>query len=297
MFRLIAVALILVAAVMSATATTTPWPSAVGNISCPGEDGALALAGRPTGSKARILDRKLMAAARSGNATALACLVRHGANVNGTSARFRPLKIVAGVGQVEAVRFLLEHGASPEAADSDGQTPIFFSALHDRLEVTRVLVEVGGADVNRHTNRERDTPLMYATGGGSGAMVEYLLAKGASTDAKNRNGGHCASPSLPTEQIERCANPCGPWGGHECEKQFRRHTVDGCRERKAIRHCHVPQGLAPVGWDHIGFCYRRAGECRCRSSDLYRPSDGDDQSWNCHLDVLNCPEIINIQSI
>ena len=76
---------------------------------------------------------------------------------------------------------LLDQGASPNARNRLGDTPLNTAARNGNLELVRLLLE-RGADVDQ-PNLARVTPLMSAAYGGHEAIVRELLAHKADVNA------------------------------------------------------------------------------------------------------------------
>jgi len=77
----------------------------------------------------------------------------------------------------EALRALLQHGASATATDADGTTALHWASYRDDLESADLLIRAGA-----HVNAATDlgvTPLWTASQNGSAAMVGKLLQAGA----------------------------------------------------------------------------------------------------------------------
>lgn len=93
-------------------------------------------------------------------------------------------------GDLQTVRKLVEGGANVNQAFQQkfGWTPLMGAIFHDRKDVVFYLVE-HGATVNA-ADKRGITPLMYAIGFGDKGvpLVEYLLDHGASLDAKDNHG-------------------------------------------------------------------------------------------------------------
>ena len=79
---------------------------------------------------------------------------------------------------VDVLRYLLETGAlDVDEEDHDGDTPLINACAFGRLDVVKVLVEVGGAEVDVAL-RGRG-PLYWACDGGHMDVVRFLLEAGA----------------------------------------------------------------------------------------------------------------------
>ncbi|WP_174481449.1 ankyrin repeat domain-containing protein [Spiroplasma endosymbiont of Danaus chrysippus] len=90
------------------------------------------------------------------------------------------------VGDLEALKVLLENGADVNYEDRDGNTSLMQTVEYGFLEVVKVLLE-NGADVN-YENRYCYTFLMWVAEIGDWEIVKILLASGADANYKNRNG-------------------------------------------------------------------------------------------------------------
>lgn len=76
-----------------------------------------------------------------------------------------------------AARLLLDAGASPNAKDEDGLTPLGWAAQL-APEVTELLLK-GGSRVNESTSKDGETPLWFAACEGNVGVVQMLLDHGA----------------------------------------------------------------------------------------------------------------------
>jgi ankyrin repeat protein len=112
-----------------------------------------------------------------------------------------PLVRAAKAGDVEAVRWLLEKQADPNAVTADGMTPLLAAAgvgsrdsdtrgrykgERDAIESIRALLDAG-ARINVADNRGQ-TPLHGAAFWGWSDLVQFLADRGATLDAKDRRG-------------------------------------------------------------------------------------------------------------
>ncbi|KAE8214914.1 hypothetical protein CF327_g1742 [Tilletia walkeri] len=80
-------------------------------------------------------------------------------------------------GKLPICTFLLTNDASPEAADSDGWTPLHNACSRGYLDIVRLLVEQAEVSVNTATDPRGWTPLMNAASKGHLPIVRYLISK------------------------------------------------------------------------------------------------------------------------
>jgi ankyrin repeat protein len=143
-------------------------------------------------------------------------LVEHGANVN---AQLTAVSIVkkaaqdspdrtlgtgatafmraARSGDVEVMKYLLEHGADPKLANKDGVTALSVAAgigytdanrgtEAQALEAVKLCVSLG-LDVNVTTDKG-ETPMHGAARRGANSIIQYLADQGAKVNAANKQG-------------------------------------------------------------------------------------------------------------
>jgi ankyrin repeat protein len=123
-------------------------------------------------------------------------------NINvapGSTPLYRAVRAV----DFESVRLLVDAGANPSLAITDGSTPLMAAAglgaprggdeevteagdRNDPVDVMKALVEKG-ANVNA-ANDAGMTPMHYAVQRGVDRIIEFLASKGARFDAKNKQG-------------------------------------------------------------------------------------------------------------
>ena len=80
-------------------------------------------------------------------------------------------------GQAEAVRLLLEGGASVGAADSGGATALLLASEEGHVDVVHLLLTEGGASVDQ-ADENGETPLYAASWQGHLEVVRFLLTEG-----------------------------------------------------------------------------------------------------------------------
>ena len=133
----------------------------------------------------------LHGAAYGGQTETVTLLLDRGADVNevdtGTGGNGETALHYAsrsGENTVEIVTLLLRAGASANAQDSSGNTPLM-NAL-DHRDIALMLLQ-SGANVNLRTN-DGTTALMYAAGRHLTGMIKVLVDKGADINVQNKRG-------------------------------------------------------------------------------------------------------------
>lgn len=147
-------------------------------------------------------------AIRANDLAGLAALLKGGADPNAAEPRggMTPLMHAAVSGSREAMTLLVENGASVNAANTAGVTPLMMSVT-DIDKVNLLLAK--GADVNAVTKRGRSALLLAAMSDRSSAIVRVLLAKGADpkvVDATKANALNAAARGDDIETIRIIAN-------------------------------------------------------------------------------------------
>jgi ankyrin repeat protein len=88
---------------------------------------------------------------------------------------------------LEIVKLLMKAGAEMEAKDSNGLTPLMYAASRAYVtSIAKYLIERGAA-INA-SSANGDTPLMLAVRSGNHETIKMLLAAGAGTTMKNKDG-------------------------------------------------------------------------------------------------------------
>jgi ankyrin repeat protein len=112
-------------------------------------------------------------AAQYGHVDVMRALLAHGFDVNVQATTGTPLHSAAFRREIEAARFLLDHGANPDRRGYLGWTPLHVAASQHHVEAVRALL-AAGADRSALT-RSSETPLKLAWGTGADS-VRLLLA-------------------------------------------------------------------------------------------------------------------------
>ncbi|KAH8995437.1 ankyrin repeat-containing domain protein [Lactarius akahatsu] len=103
-----------------------------------------------------------------------------------------PLHLASYHGRLEIVRALLDHGASANAENNQGETPLYlvsrgvYDSQDDGVCIARLLLERGG-DANAQ-RKDNWTPLHAASYFGRPGIIRILLDNGAEANAENRQG-------------------------------------------------------------------------------------------------------------
>ncbi|XP_048136311.1 ankyrin-1-like isoform X3 [Rhodamnia argentea] len=124
--------------------------------------------------------------AGSGNIELMNFLLSKGVNIDCQSTSGSPLIFSAACGQQDAVKFLLEHHANPNAETADRFTPLFASVTISSLECSKLLIQ-GGAQVNATLPGGR-TPLHIAAFMASLDVINCLLEAGADPNVRDEDG-------------------------------------------------------------------------------------------------------------
>jgi ankyrin repeat protein len=126
-------------------------------------------------------------AGRNGNVVLLQLLIQHGAEVcpeaTSVNKAQTPLILAVANSNEQAVRFLLEQGADPNEANSDGLTPLYEAALVGSQSLVRLLIEKG-ANVNEPNYISQLTPVMGASK--HPKIIQLLIDLGAKVNLRTR---------------------------------------------------------------------------------------------------------------
>lgn len=166
-------------------------------------------------------------AAETGDTNAIGHFLAQGTNVNAPvvcylyGGRTAPLlHIAAGHEKLEAVEFLLRHGADPNLLDSSGYTPLHCVIGRGENPVAVGIVQTllkAGADPNLRSSSGFWTPLIHAADLGESEMVRVLLAARADIQATNSDGltaiHYAENGEIATLLINAGADPTARLGG------------------------------------------------------------------------------------
>jgi ankyrin repeat protein len=131
----------------------------------------------------------IVASLRHGSAPVLRELLAHGADVSARNAEgFDALTVAARIGDLEAVRLLIEHkadvNATPRKTATRGEgTPLMAAARSGHLDILELLVD-SGADINAMS--EQGSALSAAAYADRRNCAEFLLQRGAKTDLSGK---------------------------------------------------------------------------------------------------------------
>jgi ankyrin repeat protein len=133
------------------------------------------------------LDGSLHAAANIGDVLELENLWFWQRDINRrSSCGAAPLHYSAFSNAVECTKFILNHGGSPNTADSAGFTPLHIAAWKGNLETVKLLLVDPSTDLNAR-NKQSYTPLHYATLNGHENIIEQLLLRREVVEVNCRN--------------------------------------------------------------------------------------------------------------
>ena len=129
-------------------------------------------------------------AAALGDLHELSRLLDHGAKTDDYSGDgFYPLGYAAFFGHIDAVRLLLQRGATVDQVSRNplGVTPLHATLSNGHKEIAKVLLEAG-ASVDASQGGENWTPLHYCAYSGDRETAELILDKCPRLDAQDKKG-------------------------------------------------------------------------------------------------------------
>lgn len=159
----------------------------------------------------------------------------------------RRLLTAAESGDADAVALALRAGAPIEQRDEQGRTALLLAATFDRVKVARALVALG-ADPNALDERH-DTPWLVTGVTGSVAMLEALLPAHPNLAIRNRFGGLSVIPASErghVDYLRRVSPPVSTsitsttWGGRLCSRLWSLATARSATRRSSAS-CLLPE--------------------------------------------------------
>lgn len=155
-------------------------------------DAALVRALLDLGADANAVNRAggtaLMYAAWSGDLGSVQLLLDNGAEINRQAIDgWSALMMAAAQGHDHAVRLLLERGADVNASDNHAWTSLMRAVYRGYEETVKVLAHHSGVNIGLANDRGQ-TALHLAVIEGHSAIVQDLLARGASPDIEDAMG-------------------------------------------------------------------------------------------------------------
>jgi ankyrin repeat protein len=138
-------------------------------------------------SHAQNNDERLWRAAASGDLEGVKSAIGQGAHVDYKGrAGFTPLNAAARQGNLEVVKYLVEHGADIDKSDNNrDKTPLLAASFKGHFDIVKYLVEKG-AKVNAQSINGF-TPLHDAAYVGNFEIVKYLIEHGADVRIRNQH--------------------------------------------------------------------------------------------------------------
>jgi ankyrin repeat protein len=133
-------------------------------------------------------EQGLLEASYAGNLGEVRKLVSAGASIDAADAEGRtPLMYAAFNGHTSVTEYLLDQGAAIDARESAGRTALMYASSGPYVETVELLLE-RGADVNARGTREGFTALMTASAEGLENVVQLLLDRGADRTIEDQDG-------------------------------------------------------------------------------------------------------------
>jgi len=179
-------------------------------------------AGANPGARAPSGESALQWAAHHDNAALVRALLAAGARPGANHYGETDLQSACVHGGADTIGLLLAAGADPQAAGPSGVPPLLLAAKSGRADAVRLLLELG-ASVASTESDQGQTALMWAAAEGNADAMQVLLRAGAEVDAKSRGGfnalhfaarqGQLAAAKLLLAHSAKVDAPAGEDGG------------------------------------------------------------------------------------
>ncbi len=123
-------------------------------------------------------------AVEKGNTTQAAEWLKKGASIDAPNAEgYTPLMVAAQTSNLQMAQFLVETGANPNIRNRYGETAVMLASYHGQTDMVRLL-HLKGADIHH----DGWNPLLYAAFNGHLDTIRWLLDSKANINALSDNG-------------------------------------------------------------------------------------------------------------
>jgi uncharacterized protein len=103
-------------------------------------------------------------------------------------------------GELESLQRLIAAGASLEAVNAAGETPLLLAVKNDQLAAAILLIEAG-SNINAQA-ANKDSPWLLAGALGRTEMLRHMIPKGPDFSLRNRFGGNALIPACERAHVE-----------------------------------------------------------------------------------------------
>ncbi|XP_048136318.1 putative ankyrin repeat protein RF_0381 isoform X2 [Rhodamnia argentea] len=203
----------------------------------------------------------------SGNIELMGFLLSKGVNIDCQSSSASPLMFSAACGQQDAVKFLLEHHANPNAETADRLTPLFASVNNSSLECLKLLIQ-WGAQV-KVTLPKGGTPLHVAALRGNLDVINCLLEAGADPNVRDEDG------MTPIQLAARSGNRAAVeiFFPKTSEIKTIPWSVDGIMVHYQAEYVEMQKALDEEAKQKAAEAKQKAAEAKSRGDDAFRRKD------------------------
>jgi ankyrin repeat protein len=106
----------------------------------------------------------------------------------------------AASGNVQALKRLVEAGASLESPNAAGETPLLLTVKNNHLPAATFLIDAG-SNINAQAVN-KDSPWLLAGALGRTEMLRHMIPKGPDFSLRNRFGGNALIPACERAHVE-----------------------------------------------------------------------------------------------